>query len=224
MYKIELHLHSNIVSACGKLSPEQEIAGYKAAGYSGITVTDHYCRYTVEWKKIDLNEPGSKLHYFLEGYEALKKLGEKEGIKVYYGLELRFDGSQNDYLLYGFSEELVADPRKVFKMSPMEFAPLARADGALFIQAHPFRDNCIPISPEYVDGIETVNRHVVHNNRNDLAIAFAERHNLLQTGGSDCHDPEDIGLGGIEADILPENEKELAALIRSGNFRILGKN
>jgi hypothetical protein len=42
------------------------------------------------------------------------------------------------------------------------------------------------------------------------------------TGGADCHGPEDIGRGGIEADYLPEDSLELAKLLRSGNFTILG--
>ncbi|MBQ7247214.1 MAG: PHP domain-containing protein [Lachnospiraceae bacterium] len=223
MYKIELHLHTDIVSPCGTLHPEEEIEGYKKAGYAGIVVTDHYNRYTAKCIGVDPAAPGSKLPAFLAGYRAMKELGDREGIRVYYGLEVRFDGSDNDYLLYDFSEELVADPEKVFRMSPMAFSELARQDGALFIQAHPFRDHCIPIAPEYVDGIESVNKHVVHNNRNAMAVAYAERHGLLQTGGSDCHDRADIGLGGIDADYLPEDEADLARLIRGRHFTILGR-
>ena len=58
MHKIETHLHTKIVSKCGWLSPEELIAGYKAAGYDAIVVTDHYNRTTFEYLGIDTRAPG----------------------------------------------------------------------------------------------------------------------------------------------------------------------
>ena len=75
-----------------------------------------------------------------------------------------------------------------------------------------------------IDGVEAVNRHDCHPNRNDLSIDFARRYGLLMTGGTDCHDPEDIGMGGIDADYLPKDSMELAKLLREGSFKILGND
>ena len=117
---------------------------------------------------------------------------------------------------------MLADPKAVCSMGIAAFSKLAKEDGALLIQAHPFRHHCVPVAPYLIDGVEAVNRHDCHDNRNNLAIEYARRYQLLMTGGADCHGPEDIGRGGIDADYLPEDSLELAELLRSGRFTILG--
>lgn len=222
MYKIETHLHTPYISSCGKLTAEELVLGYKAADYSAITVTDHYNRHCFKYAGIDPKGPGSKLPAFLEGYRRVKAIGDAEGLRVYYGAELRFDEGPNDYLIYGFSDGLLADAEAVFSMGLAAFSEAARADGALLIQAHPFRRPCLPVAPYLVDGIEAVNRHDCHDNHNEQAIALADRYGLLKTGGTDCHDPEDVGRGGICAETLPADSTELAKLLRSGRFGLLG--
>lgn len=222
MYKIETHLHTPTISHCAELSPEELVLRYKEAGYAAITVTDHYKAFSFSDAGIDWDEPGDKLHAFLEGYRHVKAIGEKVGLKVYYGAELQFYENKNDYLVYGFSNQLLADPKTVCPMGIAAFSKLAKEDGALLIQAHPFRRFCVPVAPYLIDGVEAVNRHDCHQNRNDLAIEYSRRYELLMTGGSDCHVPEDVGRGGIDADYLPEDSDELAELLRSGRFTILG--
>ena len=112
MYKIETHLHTTYISHCGWLGAQAIMKAYSAAGYDAICVTDHYNRDTFDYIEMDLSTPGSKTRDFLLGYHRLKREGEKYGIRVYAGAELRFDGSQNDYLLYGFHDELLADPER----------------------------------------------------------------------------------------------------------------
>lgn len=222
MYKIETHLHTMQISPCGRLTAEELVMGYKAAGYAALTVTDHYKLGAFAFAGIDLDAPGNKLEAFLAGYREVKKVADREGMRTYYGAEIQFFENDNDYLVFGFSEQLLADPKKICNMSIVDFSELARADGALLLQAHPFRRRCVPVAPHLVDGIEAVNRHDCHPNRNELAIAFADRYGLLKTGGTDCHDPEDIGMGGIDADYLPEDSMELAKLLREQKFTILG--
>lgn len=224
MYKIETHLHTPYISPCGVLTAEELVMGYKEAGYAAITVTDHYKPAAFRHAGIDIQAPSSKLEGFLEGYRRVKEIADRVGMTVYYGAEVQFFENDNDYLVYGFSEKLLADPLKICSMSIADFSQLAREDGALLIQAHPFRKHCVPVAPYLVDGVEAVNRHDVHPNRNELAIAFADRYGLLKTGGTDCHDPEDVGMGGIDADWLPKDSMELAKLLRSGEFKILGWN
>lgn len=222
MYKIETHLHTPYISPCGRLTAQELVMGYKAAGYAAITVTDHYKAAAFRFAGIDLDAPGDKLQPFLEGYRRVKEIADREGMIVYYGAEIQFFENDNDYLLFGFSDALLADAKSICAMGIAAFSKLAREDGALLLQAHPFRKHCVPVAPYLVDGIEAVNRHDCHPNHNDLAIDFANRYGLLKTGGTDCHDPEDVGMGGIAADSLPADSMELAALLRSGNFTILG--
>lgn len=222
MYKIETHLHTPLISPCAVLSPEELVLSYKEAGYAAVTVTDHYKASAFSYAGISWDAPGDKLYAFLEGYRRVKEVGDQAGLKVYYGAELQFYENDNDYLVYGFSDQLLADPKAVCSMGIAAFSKLAKEDGALLIQAHPFRHHCVPVAPYLIDGVEAVNRHDCHDNRNNLAIEYARRYQLQMTGGADCHGPEDIGRGGIDADYLPEDSLELAELLRSGRFTILG--
>ncbi len=221
MYKIETHLHTTHTSKCGWLEAPEITAGYQAAGYSAITVTDHYNRTTFEYLDIDLHSKADKLEAFLTGYRRMCEEGEKRGIRIYRGAEIRFDECDNDYLLYDWPDALLEDPEAVFHLGIAAFAPLAREAGALLIQAHPYRKGCTPAIACYLDGIEIRNLNPRHENHNERAVEYAEQFHLIQLGGSDCHRKEDIAAGGILSDTLPEDTKELADLIRSGSYTIL---
>lgn len=223
MYKIETHLHTSLSSACGKLTPQQIVDGYLAAGYDALILTDHYNRDTFRMHNVDLDGEDDKLEVFLTGYRQLYQEGTARGLKIYRGAEVRFDGRDNDYLLYGYSDELLKDPASVFSMGVEQFYEKVKAEGALLIHAHPYRNGGQPTDPAALDGVEVINTHHKHDNRNDLALAFAVQHGLLQTAGSDCHEASHIGKGGILVESLPENEKELVALIRSGKYELMGK-
>lgn len=224
MYKIETHLHTTYISHCGWLGAQALMKAYSAAGYSAICVTDHYNRECFDYADIDLTAPGSKTDAFLLGYRRLKREAEKYGILIYEGAELRFDESDNDYLLYGFSHDLLADPDQVIREGLAAFVPKYRADGALLVQAHPFRNKCTPAPAEYLDGVEVLNINPRHDSRNDLARAYAEEHGLIMTAGSDCHRPGDEGASGILSDTLPRNSVEFAQLLRSGNYTLIEPN
>lgn len=221
MYKIETHLHTTYVSHCGWLGAQALIRMYAAGGYSAICVTDHYNRDTFRYLETDLSAPGSKTEEFLLGFHRLKREAEQYGIRVYEGAELRFDGSENDYLLYGFHHDLIADPETVMHEGLAAFAPKYRADGALLVQAHPFRKNCTPAPPEYLDGVEVLNTNPRHDSHDDLALAFAKKHGLIMTAGSDCHRPGDECRSGILSETLPEDSFGFAQLLRSGNYTLI---
>ena len=56
MYKIETHLHTPHISPCGKLTAEELVMGYKAAGYSALTVTDHYKAAAFRYAGIEIQQ------------------------------------------------------------------------------------------------------------------------------------------------------------------------
>lgn len=224
MYKIDLHVHTKYSSACGHMSAEELVKGYSEAGYSAIAITDHYCRITHE-QLLGSPDSSDALKKFLQGYEVVKAEAEKYGITVYRGAELRFDEGLNDYLLYNYPDWLLENMDEVLKMSLADFYKLSKKTDALLIQAHPYREWCTPAPVEYLDGIELVNMHPWHNSHNELASQFAkENPQFILTGGSDCHDPEHLGRGGILSDTLPKNDKELAELLKSGNYTYLTTN
>lgn len=220
MFKIETHLHTLYTSACAIISAEQIVEGYLAAGYSGLIVTDHFSRDTFRHLNMDTTAGQDKVEAFLTGYRMVRQEGEKRGLKVYRGAEVRFDGRWNDYLLYGFSDELLRDPEAVFTMGVEAFYKKCRAEGALLIHAHPYRNGGSPTTAAALDGVEVCNANYDHEERNDLALAFARKYGLIQTAGSDCHGPKQVGMGGIAVERLPEDERGLVALLRSGNYQV----
>lgn len=222
MFKIETHLHTKYSSECGELTAKEIVDGYLAAGYDALIVTDHFNRDTFRMLNRDLTTPDGHLDSYLEGYRRVKEEGEKRGLRVFRGAEVRFDGRENDYLLYGYSDELLRDPEGIFTMGVEAFYKKCRVEGALLIHAHPYRNGGQPTTAEALDGAEVANMHPGHRNRNELALAFARENGLLETGGSDCHETCHIGRGGILVEQLPEDEKELVALLGSRNYKLIG--
>ncbi len=151
----------------------------------------------------------------------MQAAADRYNIRIYAGAELRFDGSENDYLLYGFDDELLSNPEKTISEGLEVFSERAGKIGALLMQAHPFRGKCYPAPPGLLDGIEVLNTNPRHESYNDLARRFAERYDLLMIGGSDCHRPGDEALSGIISEYLPTDEADLVALLRSGRYSII---
>ena len=223
-YKIETHLHTPIISPCGRLTPEQLVEGYLQAGFSAITVTDHYHSDAFHHAGID-PEGKDTFHAFLEGYRAVCRAAEGTPLRVYYGAELRFRGCGNDYLLFGFPEELLQNPQEVWAMGIVRFSELARSAGALLIQAHPYRTGCRIADHRFLDGVEVLNMNPdhLHHNDNHKTLAYAQRWpELIRTSGSDCHQTHHLGRGGIIADWLPKDDHEFAQLLRSKNCELIG--
>ena len=94
--------------------------------------------------------------------------------------------------------------------------------GALLVQAHPYRKKCTPAIACYLEGLEVRNLNPRHENHNGWAEDYAAQFGLLRLGGSDCHRTEDIARGGICAGSLPEDTFQLAALLRAGQYALLG--
>ena len=222
MYKIETHLHTKHSSKCGYLSAGELVSAYKAAGYDAIIVTDHYNRTTFDFLGVDLHDPGAdKVKAFLTGYYLMKAEGEKQGIRIFKGAELRFDECDNDYLFYGWRDDLLADPEAVFRMGIADFSRRARAEGAIIVQAHPYRDNCTPAIACYLDGMEVKNLNPRHDSRNERAEEYAAWYGLFPTAGSDCHQTPDIALTGILTAKMPDSDLAMARLLKSRRYTLL---
>ena len=221
MYKIETHLHTCHSSPCGKVDADTICRLYAEAGYAAIVVTDHFFRYTCKPHCWDI--PYDRFFdVFSEGYHRMCKAAQAYGLKIYKGAEVRFDGSVNDYLLYNYPDDLLQDPDTVFSMGLERFSALCRDAGALLIQAHPNRGECTQADFRFLDGVEVQNMNPRNESRNDLTLEFAEANpRLIRLSGSDFHREQDVGCGGILVEKLPENEAELAQLLRSGAFTLL---
>lgn len=218
-FLFETHYHTPNTSYCGHIGPKDALPKYRELGYRGVVVTDHYYKDWFEdkgnlsWKqKIDL---------WLAGYRAAAALAERNGLTVILGMELRFTDSWNDYLVYGIDEDFLTRNPELYHMTPAEFRRFSDENGLFFAQAHPFRSNCSPQDPACLHGVEIFNGNLRHDSRNEEAEAFARDHQLLALSGSDFHEWEDLGRGGMIFSKCPSDSKELAALLFSGGIEEL---
>ena len=186
---VEPHAHTSEVSGCGKLSAEEVVRAVAEAGYSAVVITDH-------------NTPGAtrsakQCRRFARGYERARKAGDKLGVVVLPGMELRFASQgPNDFLVYLPDAALYA-LRGLPEMRPHAFKALADERGMLIYQAHPFRPGQHPEPPEVLHGVEVHNGNPRHTGSNARALAYAEEHGLAMLSGSDVHQAHDPGHGGI---------------------------
>ena len=142
-----------------------------------------------------------------------REAGERLGLRVLFGQEMRFLDHPNDFLTYGLlPDDLLRFP-ELYRMTLREFQAFAHERGAAVFQAHPFRRPCAPSNPAYLDGVEVYNGHPDHDSRNRLAEAFAEECRLPRISGSDFHRPHHLARGGLVLSRLPRDEKELAQML-----------
>ena len=59
------------------------------------------------------------------------------------------------------------------------------------------------------------------HSRNDIAEAWAEKYGLHKIGGSDCHQTEDVGSGGIVTGEKVENINDLVEILRNDRYSIV---
>ena len=210
----ETHFHTAETSACGSVPAAEGVRAYKEQGYDGIVVTDHYHsfffdRHTGSWE--------DKAAAWLSGYRTAKAEGDRVGLIVLLGMEWRCRESDEDYLVYGFSEQDVVDLPQLFDLSPQAFCALAHERGWMVFQAHPFRPHLKRLDPSLLDGIEVYNGNPRHQSRNEIAEAFALQNGLLLLSGSDFHEWEDLARGGV---FLPGEVRTIAdftAALRAGS-------
>ncbi len=195
IYKYETHFHTNETSPCGKVPAAAAVRLYHEAGYTGIVVTDHYSRRFFDMYPLSKWE--RKIGFYLEGYHCALEEGQKLGVDIHLGMELRFDENPNDYLIYGFDEEFLKANKKLYKLGLKNFRKLTAGNGIVIVQAHPFRANMVTAAPELIDGVEVYNGNPRHDSANHLALEFARDNKLKMLSGSDFHRYGDETRGGI---------------------------
>lgn len=215
-FKTELHAHTSEVSPCGHVTAPEVADRFIAEGYSSLVITNHYSRYIIDNLK---GTWGEKMDYYIYPYYLMREhAGDR--LHVILGCELRFEGNINDYLIYGITEEFLRENPDLHKMSLRSFAPLARENGFLVVQAHPFRNGIEIVPPELLDGMETFNGTPSYDGRNAIADAWAKRYGLIRTSGSDFHNPDQYGTGGILTSAAIRTGEELVAVLKSGDYTL----
>ena len=215
-FRIELHAHSRPVSPCSEVSPKELVDTYKAHNYDALVLTNHYIRYLFK----DLTKEEA-VKYYLNDFKEAYEYGEQVGLKVYLGIEYRFDENNNDYIIYGANEEIVARIFDCFDMGLEKFRKEIQLPDSVFIQAHPLRNGCILQSADLLDGIETLNLHPGHNGQVGRAVRIADKENYkITTIGSDFHhkNVDHEAVSALRTKFLPKDSFELAKLLKSGDY------
>ena len=218
MFKTELHCHSSDVSACARVDADTIIDKFVAGGYSTLVLCNHFSQWTYDFLKC--TDWNNFIDKFVEGYKNLKERAQGK-LNILLGMELRFNENTNDYLVFGITEEFLRAQEGIFKSNPWDFHEVARENGLLFIQAHPFRNGMTVNDPRAIDGVEVFNGHGGHDSRNDIANAWADKFGLIKTSGTDFHYDYAPTNAGIETDEEITSLEQLIEVLRSGNYKLI---
>ena len=220
MFKLEMHLHVAETSPCAKTDEKTIAEIYSKAGYDGIVYTSHYNAYLSEFYfQGDMEKYNEN---FLEHYEMLKTECEKRGVKVFFGMEVMPDMTsyyeetpdKAEFLIYGITPDFMRhSPERIFKMTVKELHKFCKNNGWILSQAHPFRTGMTYRHPEFLDAAEVINDNPRQQNNNDLALKYAEENNLIQTAGSDFHEPQDVRAGVLLKNAIT-SEKQLVSELK----------
>ena len=112
-------------------------------------------------------------------------------------------------------------------MSKTEELTLMANEGALIIQAHPFREasyiDHIRLYPRHVHGIETINANRTEF-ENDMAKLYAKNYYLLPFAGTDNHRGKaQTKLAGIKLSSKIESEYDFVQRIKNGEHKVFHK-
>jgi len=243
MFKYETHCHTAPVSACAGATVEETVRFYKAIGYDGIFITNHFLDGNI-CHDVRRQPYGEQIEFYFSAVEEGVSLGREIGLKVFPGVELSYLGT--DFLVYGLDKEwYLAHPEIMGMDKRTELAMMTEA-GAFISHAHPYREDSyidhIRLYPRSVEAVEIVNSNqpaLV----NEMGAHYAEMYGLLVTAGSDNHQAErffevlekkgralqiagmcsDVPVGSVEDFIRMVRSRELKPFLQdpSGEWRLL---
>lgn len=212
-YKTELHAHTSPASGCSQITPEYMVEAYKGLGYTSVAITNHF----IFDDFVPVDEKVSRL---LDDYKKTKEIGEKVGLNIILGAEIRFLENFNDYLIYGIEEDELYEIYSLLEFGIDNFYKVYKNDKNVIIQAHPFREVCTPANPESLDGIEAFNVHPGHNSQIAVAAKFAKEHNKIITVGTDFHHHGHEGLSAILTKEPIKTSHQLADVLKNRDYLI----
>ncbi len=219
---MELHAHSSESSRCGSVAAAELIEKYKNAGYSALVLTDHY--YARFFDKFSDLSWEKQLEKYLKGYKNAEEAAGDLEFKVFLGIEIKFNNDPNEYLIYGLNEEFLLKHPNLHHRNLEEFKILAekQKEETMIFQAHPYRQGMKPAASKLLDGLEVYNGNPRHDSQNAKAFSYAKDHKLKMISGSDFHEYEDLGRGGIVVADIPTKMKDLIALLKSEDYKLIG--
>lgn len=218
MYLYETHMHTSPTSACARVSVREALEFYKAAGYAGVAITNHFIDGNIAYDLRDLPYE-ERIRAFFSACDEGEEIGKEIGLTVFPGFEMSHGGT--DFLVYGIDCAWCLAHPEIEDLPKSRVLPMMAADGALIIQAHPFREggwiDHVRLYPRNIHGVEVYNA-----NRNEfenrLADQFCENYDLIRFAGSDNHvGARQVLFGGIATDEEPLRDlDDFIAAVRDG--------
>jgi predicted metal-dependent phosphoesterase TrpH len=202
---VDMHNHTRISSPDSRLSAVELIELARGRGLDGLCVTEHF---------------------FIEGAEIAREVGEKLQFPVFRGIEARTD--LGDMLVFGYYRD-VPDG-----IPFQELARMVHEVGGVILAAHPFRPEGFTLQGslrergldllkhwqsieilELLDGVE------VASGKNSLeangrAGLLAHRMAVPGIGGSDAHEPDGVGRAVTRFPRAIRSDPELVLALRDG--------
>ncbi len=216
MYRYETHLHTSPVSKCGRASVRENLEYYKSEGFAGVFITNHFLDGNISMDASHSYE--ERIRFYFGDAEEGKRLAEEIGIAVFEGVELSYKGT--DFLVYGLGKDWFLANPQIMEMKKSVQLPFFMENGALVIQAHPFREasyiDHVRLFPRCVHGVEIFNAHRTEL-ENGMAKIYAEQYGLRATAGSDNHSASgERLLGGVQFETPLRDEADYVARIKAG--------
>ena len=190
---IDLHCHTQPLSSCSALAPEEYIDLSRERGLDGVCFTEHD-RF---WPESDL-----------------ASLAKRTEFPVFSAVELTTDGGH--VLAFGLTGR---EAGQFATLASLREA-LARA-GAVAYLAHPARDGLLRVdraSVETFAGVEAANGSDSRL-QNLAAAGLAHGFLLPGIGGSDAHTADEVGSAATEFTEDITDAAALAAALHSGKYR-----
>lgn len=224
MFKYETHLHTSPVSRCAKATVREQLEFYKQNGYDGVFITNHFIDGNINCSPTASYE--EKIEFYFSDYEEGLEIGKEIGLKVFFGAELSYGGT--DFLVYGLDKAWFLAHPEITTMKKSEELAFMMEEGALVIQAHPFREaryiDHIRLFPRQVHGVEVLNACRTEF-ENEMARIFADNYGLIHFAGSDNHEIRENGLlAGMQSKKAISSESDFIKALKKNKLSIFTLN
>ena len=219
MYRYETHLHTSPVSGCAKASVRENLEFYKSLGFAGVFITNHFLDGNLA---ISQSKPyEERLDFYYSDYQEALRIGAELGIAVFDGLEMSHGGT--DFLIYGLHQDWFLAHPELMQLPKSQQLPMLMAEGALVIQAHPYREahfiDHIRLFPRCVHGVEVYNACRTEL-ENRMALHYADSYSLLHFYGTDNHLAGNrTTFAGMESETPLVDEQDFVRRVLSGEMK-----
>lgn len=233
LFKYEMHMHTSESSACGHSTIEEMITRYKADGYSGAVLTNHFYHGNT---CIDRHLPWNDfVREYSRPYFEGQRLAKELDFDLLFGIEEHLGGGK-EFLVYGITPDFLYDKEQLIKSSStdsvyrMDLLPVwadeVKKAGGIMCLAHPFRNRGYIKEPDYLPNLEFFDAVEVYNlcntdEDNQKAAEFFGGSDKILIAGSDLHNTGFEAASGIAFTTRVRDEKSLKTELVAGNFEMI---